>query len=293
VFRVEPFRAVPVELRAGHRSYRTAIQGFENDGELHRALDAELRPIRFPSEGLLLTDHLGAKLGVKPGDWITAEVQEASQPVREVQVAGLVSQYIGLSAYMQIEALNRMMQEGPVVSGGFLAVDGDRHAEIFDALKARPRVAGTTIREVAIEAFNETMGETLIIFALVNTLLAGSIAFGVVYNSARITLSETGRELASLRVLGFTRGEVAYILIGELTVLTLAAIPLGFLIGYQFCRLIAENLSSDLYRIPLVVEPATYGLSAAVLIASAVISALMMGRKLYHLDLVAVLKTRE
>jgi putative ABC transport system permease protein len=242
---------------------------------------------------VLLTDHLGKKLGVKPGDWITLEVQEGERPVRQVQVAGLVSQYLGLSAYMQIDALNRLMQEGPVISGAFLEADRARYTEIFDALQERPRVVGTAIREVSIHAFYETMGENLIVFALINTLLAGSIAFGVVYNSARITLSETGRELASLRVLGFTRGEVAYILIGELTVLTLAAIPLAFLIGRWFCSLIVDSFASDLYRIPLVVESGTYGLSALVVIASAVISALLMARKLYHLDLVAVLKTRE
>jgi putative ABC transport system permease protein len=293
VFRAEPFRAVPVELRAGHRTYRTAIRGFENRSELHRALSADLRPIELPPEGLLLTDHLGDKLGVKPGDWITVEVQEGAQPVRQVRVAGLVSEFIGIAAYMRLDALNRMMQEGPLVSGAFLAVDRNRQGQIFDALKARPRVAGTAIREVAIRTFYETMGETLLIFALVNTVLAGSIAFGVVYNSARITLSETGRELASLRVLGFTRGEVAYILIGELGVITLTAIPAGFFIGYEFCRLISENLTSDLYRVPLVIEPGTYGFSAAVVLGASVISALLMARNLYHLDLVAVLKTRE
>jgi putative ABC transport system permease protein len=220
-------------------------------------------------------------------------VREGAQPVRRVQVAGLVSEFIGIAAYMRLDALNRLMQEGPQVSGAFLAVDRNLRGQIFDALKARPRVAGTAIREVAIRAFYETMGETLLIFALVNTVLAGSIAFGVVYNSARITLSETGRELASLRVLGFTRGEVAYILIGELGMIVLAAIPAGFLIGYEFCYLIARNLTSDLYRVPLVIEPSTYGFSAVVVLGAAVLSALLTARNLYHLDLVAVLKTRE
>ncbi len=293
VFRAEPFRSVPVQLRVGHRTYRTAIQGFENRGDLYRTLDARLRPVEFPPEGVLLTDYLGERLGVQPGDWITVEVQEGAQPVREVQVAGLVSEYVGLSAYMHIDALNRLMQEGPVVSGAFLAVDRAQQTRLFAELRERPRIIGTSQREVGIQSFEETMGETLLVFAFVNTLLAGSIAFGVVYNAARITLSETSRELASLRVLGFTRGEVAYILIGELAVLTLLAIPVGFVIGYWFCAVIAQAFASELFRIPLIVEPSTYGFSAMIVLAAAVISALLMGRKLYHLDLVAVLKTRE
>jgi len=293
VLRAEPFRAVPVELHAGHRTHRTGIQGFENAGELHRTLDARLQPVEFPAEGLLLTDYLGEKLGVGPGDWITVAVQEGAQPVRQVQVAGLVSEYIGLSAYMRLDALNRLMQEGPVVSGAFLAVDPAYQTQVFRALRERPRVIGTSQREVAIQSFNETMAETILIFALVNTLLAGSIAFGVVYNAARITLSETSRELASLRVLGFTRGEVAYILIGELAVLTALAVPVGFAIGYGFCALVARAFASELFRVPLVIEPSTYGFSAVVVLVATVISALLMARKLYHLDLVAVLKTRE
>ncbi len=293
VFRAEPFRGVPVILRSGHRSYRTAIQGYQPGGELHRTLNADLQPIELPAEGVLLTDHLGERLGVAAGDTLTVEVLEGSQPVRQIRVAGLVSEFIGLSAYMQLESLNRLMREGHVISGAFLAIDNDQRNAIFERLQEWPRIAGIAQREVAIDAFVETMGETILIFAFINVLLAGSIAFGVVYNSARITLSEHGRELASLRVLGFTRGEISYILLGELALLVLAAIPLGFFIGYLFCRLIAASLTSDLYRVPLVLEPSTYGFSATVVLAAAVLSGLIMRYRLYRLDLVAVLKTRE
>lgn len=293
VLRAEPFRAVPVRLRAGHRTYRTAIQGYENGGELHRILNAELDPIVLPTEGVLLTDHLGERLGVKPGDRITVEVLEGAQPVRTVPVAGLVNEFIGLAAYMEIDALNRLMDEGHVISGAFLAIDDAQRQAVFDRLERRPRVLGIAQREVAINAFQETMGETILVFAFINVLLAGSIAFGVVYNSARITLSEHARELASLRVLGFTRGEITYILLGELGLVTLAAIPLGFVIGYGFCWLIAENLTSELYRVPLVLEASSYGFSATVVLAAATISGWIMRDRLYRLDLVAVLKTRE
>jgi putative ABC transport system permease protein len=156
-----------------------------------------------------------------------------------------------------------------------------------------PGVAGTVVREDAIRSFYDSMGGTLLLFTFVITLLAASIAFGVVYNSARIALSERSRELASLRVLGFTRGEISYILLGELGVLTLAAIPLGFLIAQGITAYIAERMKSDLYRVPMVMEGSSYGFAAAVVIVSALLSGLLVRRRLDRLDLVAVLKTRE
>jgi putative ABC transport system permease protein len=204
-----------------------------------------------------------------------------------------VKQFIGVSAYMDIHALNRFLREDSVLSGARLAVDERHQQEIYDALKEMPRVAATEVRENSIRSFYETLAETLLIFTTINTLLAATIAFGVVYNSARIALSERGRELASLRVLGFTRGEISYILLGELTALTLAAIPLGFIIGQAMCGYIASNLASDLYRVPLVLESQTYAFSATVILVATALSALIVRRKLDHLDLVAVLKTRE
>jgi putative ABC transport system permease protein len=221
------------------------------------------------------------------------EVLEGSRPVKEIPVAGLVGEYFGVNAYMDLAALNRMLGEGDAISGAFLSADREDRQKVYDALKEMPRVAGTVVREDAIRSFYETMGGTLLLFTFVITLLAGSVAFGVVYNSARIALSERSRELASLRVLGFTRGEISYILLGELGLLTAAGIPLGFLLARGMAAYIAERMKSDLYRVPLVMAPASYGFAAAVVIVSALLSGLLVRRRLDRLDLVAVLKTRE
>jgi putative ABC transport system permease protein len=289
----EVFRTVPARLRFGHRSYRTAIQGLESGGDLQRLLNTELKPIFLPSSGIVLTDHLGEILGVREGDKLTVEVLEGSRMEFSVPVAALVSQYIGVSAYMDLPALNRLMREGNTISGVYLAVDSGYLSEIFDKLKEIPRISGTEIREKAITNFYETMGETVLIFTFINTLLAGIIAFGVVYNSARIALSERSRELASLRVLGFTRGEISYILLGELSFLTLVAVPIGFLVGKGMCAYISDSLKTDLFRIPLVLEADTYAFAATVVLISACISGLLVRRRLDRLDLIAVLKSRE
>ncbi len=289
----EVFRSVPVRLRFEHRSYRTSVQGLEPDNRLHFLLNTKLEPINLPPSGIVLTDYLSGILGVRPGDMLTVEVLEGSRPVRQVPVVGFVKQYIGLTGYMDLSALNRLMQEGNAVSGAYLTTDSLYQHEIYKSLVEMPRVAGTVVRKDEIRNFYETQAEALLFFTLMATILAGTIAFGVVYNSARIALSERSRELASLRVLGYTRAEISYIFLGELGLLTLAAIPLGFLIGHALCAYIATALESDLFRIPVVIEPSTYSLAAAVVLVSACLSGLIVRHKLDHLDLVAVLKTKE
>lgn len=290
---VEPFRAVGAELVHGPRRYRTSIQGYPDNAQLHRALDRGLDPIRLPAAGMLLSAWLGRELGVGVGDTITVELLDGSGDVRRVPVAGLVHDFIGVSGYMRLDALNTLLDEGSVASGAYLAVAPGRLQSVFTALQRRPRVAAVSRRTAARDAFLETMGRTLLIFAFVNTLLAGSIALGVVYNSARIGLAERARELGSLRILGFTRGETAYILLGELALLTLAAIPVAGAIGWGFCYLIARGLSTELFRVPLVIEPGTYAFAAIVILVAAILSAVAVGRRLFRMDLVSVLKVRE
>jgi putative ABC transport system permease protein len=289
----EVYRAVPVRLKFQHRSYRTTIQGVEPGAHLQRLLDVDLQPIEVPPEGIVLTDHLGKILGARPGDWLTVEVLEGNRPLRRLQLAALAKQYVGVSSYMQRTALNRLMREGNAISGVNLMIDPRYQSEIYAKLKEIPRVATTTLRRQAITAFYEVQAETVLFFTFVATLLGGTIAFGVVYNTAHIALAERSRELASLRVLGFTRWEISYILLGELGVITLIAIPPGFLVGNLLCGYLVSNMQTDLYRVPLVLEPATYAFAATVVLISACISALAVRRKLDQLDLVAVLKTKE
>ncbi len=293
VRRAEVYRGVPVRLRYEHRSYRTMLEGLEPGGDIQRLLDADLDVIELPGAGVVLTDFLGKILGARPGDTLTVEVLEGARPVRELPVAGLAKQYLGVSGYMRLDALNRFMDEGHALSGAYLTVDAAREAKLYRELKDAPRVAGVVVREQEIRNFNETMNETLLFYTFVASVFSVIIAFGVVYNSARIALSERGRELASLRVLGFTRGEISYILLGELALLTLVALPLGMLAGRFLCWLIARNLQNDLYRVPLVLEPSTYAFAITVVLISAIVSGLVVRRRLDRLDLIGVLKTRE
>jgi putative ABC transport system permease protein len=289
----EGFRVVPAKLQFEHRSYRTGVYGINPEGSLMRLLDTDLKPIHVPPDGVILTDYLAELLHIRPGDLLTIEVLEGNRPIVQVPVLGTAKQYLGVNAYMQRDALNRLLKEGHALTGALMTVDRKYISDVYADLKGMPRIAGVVEQESAITAFWDNIATTILFFAFISTLLSATVSFGVVYNSMRIALSERNRELASLRVLGFERSEVAYILLGELGLLTLAAIPLGMLIGYGLCAYLAFQFDSDLYRVPLVLGLQVYALAGLTVVVSALISGWMIWRNLGHLDMVAVLKTKE
>ncbi len=289
----EPFRSVPVRLRNGHRSYDTGIEGIPPDPTLRRIINADLQPILIPPEGIVLTQNLAEILDVGPGDDVTVEVMEGRRYERSIPVAGLNEQYLGLGAYMNLEAANRLAGEGQAVSGAFLMIDEHYEDELTQALRERPQVASIVSQERTIAAFMETSAESMLAMTFILSLFAGVIALGVVYNSVRISLSERDRELASMRVLGFTRGEISYILLGEMAVLVLLAIPFGLGTGALLAMLSAASLETEMYRFPVILGSSTFALAATIVLVSALISALLIHRRLNKLDLIGVLKTRE
>ncbi len=286
-------RVVPARLRSGHRVRQLVVTGLPARPSLHRVVDRSLRPIELPPDGLVLSAKLGELLAVGPGDTVYMEVLEGARPVRPVVVNRLVEEYMGMSAYMEIDALRRVMREGGTLSGASMAVDRLELEQLYARLKETPAVAGVALKWTAIENFNETLRRNFNVMIFFNILFSSIIAFGVVYNAARIALSERSWELASLRVLGFTRAEISAILLGELGVVTLIAIPVGLLLGYGLAALTVTAFDTELYRFPLVVTARTFALAALVILVAATLSGLSVRRKLDQLDLVAVLKTRE
>ena len=293
VTRAEPFRAVAARVRFGPRHRRVGITGLVPDPQLFRPLDERGRPVPIPADGLVLSAKLAGLLGAKVGDVITVEVLEAERPTREVVLAGVTEDFAGLSAYMDIRAVRGMLRETDTASGAFLAVDPARQADLYAELKRTPRVASVSIKAAALRGFEQTMAESLLRMRAVNLVFASVIAFGVVYNTGRIALAERGRELATLRVIGFTRAEVSALLLGELAVLTVLALPVGMACGYGLASLAVVALETENQRFPLVVEPATYGLAAVVVLAAAAATGLVVRRRVDRLDLVEVLKARE
>lgn len=286
-------RIVPVRLRHGHREYRTSLEGLPDERHLQTVLDTRLDEIQMPWQGILMNDQLAKNLNVTIGDEIVVETLEGHQETFQVTVAATSQQFIGLGAYMRQEQLNRFMREGPAINSALLSVDKEQVQPLYRSLRDMPQVASINLRQTVIDSSYETLDRIVLWFTFINALLGAVIAFGVVYNTIRIALAERGRELASLRVLGYSHGEVAYILLGELAILTLISFPLGFVLGNSLCAFMAASLASDLFRVPLVLTPYTYAFSALVVILAAIASGALVWHRLKQLDLVEVLKTRE
>lgn len=293
VLRVEPFRVVPATLRAGPRSYRGAVTGVEPGSTLRRIVDGDGRVVEVPDAGLLLGAALARRLGVGAGDVVTVEVREGRRPVRDVVVSGLVGEAVGMSAYMDARALDRLVPEPGTVSGAYLAVDAREMSRLYRALKATPAIASVSARRDSLASFRKTITETIRVFEVIEATFAVIIAVGVVYNAARVSLAERSFELATLRVIGLTRGEISFILLGELAVLTALAIPVGLVLGHQITALVWAASHSDVVRLPLAIRPATYATAALVVSVTAALSGLLVRRRLDRLDLVGVLKARE
>lgn len=289
----EPVRAVPARIRSAQQSRIVSITGLVAGPTLNRVVDVSSGPMRLPPDGLVLSLKLAEVLHARVGDLVTVEVLDGRRPMALVPVAGVVEEYMGTSAYMEVSALRRLLHEGDAISGAFVQVDEALAEPLYRQLKRTPAVAGVSLKRSAIESFQKTLADTFYVMIFFNLLFSGIIAFGVVYNAARVSLSERSRELASLRVLGFTRGEISGILLGELAVVTLAAIPIGLVLGYLAASALVTAFNTELYRFPIVISARTYAYAASAVLVAAVLSGLAVRRRLDHLDLVAVLKLRE
>lgn len=295
VLQHEYYRQEPARLVAGHRSRRQPVMGMPADATLYRLVDSRGAVAVLPDddEGILLSATLAELLGVAPGDTLVVNLLEGSRRSRPVRVGGTIDEILGLSATMRREALDRLAGDGGVVHGAWLRIEPASRERLFATLKRLPGIAGVMMVPALRESFEELIARSLVVSTLILTLFACVLAFGVIYNGARISLSERARELSSLRVLGMTKREVTALLLGEQALLTLLALPLGSLFGIALSALLAHSLSAELYRLPLVFSGANFVFAWAVAIAVSMLSGLVVRRRLVRLDLIAVLKTRE
>ena len=281
------------ELIAGNHSRRVGISGLPPEAFLQRVIDRRNRRITLPPQGIVLSQVLGEALGVRPGDTLTVKILQGERPVRQVPVAAWAEDFAGVAAYMDLDGLNALLQEGDRVTGAHLTVRGSEWATFLEALKRTPRVGGVAVKDTMRESFRSTTAESIGLVQMIYLTFATVVAFGIVYNSARISLSERARELATLRVLGFSQGEVGAVLVGELVMLTVVALPLGLLFGSGMAKAILTSINTETVRLPLVLTWSNYAFAVMVVTAATAGSAVLACRKLNRLDLVGVLKARD
>jgi putative ABC transport system permease protein len=293
VLQSETARSVPVRLRAGQRSYRTAITAIAEHATMRRLVDTRLREVHVPDEGLMLSNLLAKRLDVRPGDRVTVELLEGNRAIREMTVSGVVKEFFGLTGYMSRPALNRLAGEGDAISAVRLRYDSAAEQRLYDWLKETPRVATVAVKHNMLASFRETSARNVLVFTTIITLFAAAVAVGVVYNNARVALAERAWELASLRVLGLTRGEVSVLLLGELAFELVLAVPVGLVLGWALAVFLAAMTHGETMTIPVVISGRTLAIAAFTMLGSGVLSALIVRRRIDQLDLIAVLKTRE
>ncbi|MGB7242016.1 MAG: FtsX-like permease family protein, partial [Sulfitobacter sp.] len=280
-------------LRNGHLSKRVAVESRRPGNDLSRVLDTEGMPIDVPAGGIVLSERLANHLDARNGDSIDIEFLSGRRETFGVNVTGLVELNFGLGAYMDSAYLNALFRQAPRLSTVNITLDPQQTEALHTAIKNTPRISGIVEMNDNRRAFEDTIEQNIVVMNTIYIVVAVLITIGVTYNAARIQLSERARELASLRILGFGRGEVSYILIGEMMLIALVAQPFGWLIGAGIAQMMTNAFTSDLYSIPLVLKPATFTLASLVVLSAAFASVMIVRRRLDRLDLVSVMKTRE
>jgi putative ABC transport system permease protein len=293
VFFAEGLRSVPVRFQAGHHTRDSVVMGYPAGLHLRRLLGANAEEHEVPENGILLTRKLGELLDVQIGDPVTVRLREGEWKVADVTVTGFVDEPFGLQGHMRDRQLNRLLGDSGTLNTVLLRVDPALSTDLERRLKAMPGVASVSSPKDFRRQFNDQSAAMMSLFTWILVLFASIIAVGVIYNNARVALSQRTRDLASLRVLGFTRREIAGILFGEQAIQVALAIPLGLWIGRKLARLMMSGADPEMYRLPIVVSEKTYVFAVAVTLGSAVVSAIILRSKLNRLDLIGVLKTRE
>ncbi|MFT7629694.1 MAG: putative ABC transport system permease protein [Mariniblastus sp.] len=289
----ETMRVVPSRMHFQHRSRRIGITGLEPDADLFRLLNAKEQVVQIPEHGVMLNSKVAEVLGCQKGDLVRVEILEAERPTVEMEVTAIVDEFGGMNAYMEKSRVHEMLNESAVASGAFLKVDANRLDDIYQELESRPGIGSVSIKNAAIKSFMETIADNMLTMRAFNIMFAIVIAIGVVYNSAQISLSEQSRDLATMRVIGFTRQEVSMVLLGEIGLFTVLAIPLGCAIGYGLAWALIQGLATENYRIPLVIDNSTFAFACSIVLAATFCSGLIVQRRISDLDLVSALKTRE
>jgi len=291
---LEPYRSLAVRIRSAHRDRRIGIIGLTRSDGMHRLLDMNAgEAVGLSESGIVLSSILAQTLNIEVGDYVTIEALEGRRPTFQVEVSGLINDFSGLVAYMNMNEINRQMQEQNTIGGVYLLVDPTHIDSLYGELRDMPRVVAVNVKSSTVKNFRETIARNSQLMRPFLIGFATVIAFGVIYNSARISLSERSRDLATLRVLGFTRREITAIQLGELVIITGIAIPFGLVLGYFLSWFTSVSTESELFRIPFIIEPSTFAMAAIVVITAAAVSGIIVRRRLDKLDLVSVLKSRE
>lgn len=291
VIAAEPFRSVPIRIRHGQRSKRLGLMGLESKPMLFRVMGDRNQSIELPDgSGLTITRKLAELIDAREGDVVEIELMEGQDRSLRLPIATIFPNYTGPAAYMNRFELHRLLQEGERLSGAFVRIHAAKRSQVYREIKETPAVVGILDKQAAVTNFRSIISRSTFWMRTINALFAAFIAFGVSYNSALIAYTERARDLATMRVMGFSQRELAAILLTEIGIITLLAIPIGMPLGYALCFWTTLAVDTESHRFPLIVNPDTYVYGIVVLCVSIAISSFAILRLLKQIDILAVLK---
>jgi putative ABC transport system permease protein len=290
---LEPSRLTAVRIHFQGRNRQIVLRSLIPGAMHSRAVDTHMHEIPPPTDGLIVSAKLAEVLGAKIGDLVEVEALEGKRPIQAMPIMALAEDFTGIAAMMELHAINRFLGEGDVITGASIGLDMSRRAEFLAALKEIPRVSTVAIKETMRKSFRDTTAQMMGLIQSIYLLFSVVVAFGVIYNNARISLAERARELATLRVIGMTQREVAAIIVTELVILACLAVPIGLVLGTGFATVIVTAVNTETVRLPLVFTSYTYSFAVVVVTTASVLSAIVVLRKLKQLDLIATLKAPE
>lgn len=293
VLAAEGQRVVPVRVRTARRTREVALVVTPDGSTLRRQLDAGGRELPLPSSGVALSRALADVLDIAPGDPIDVDILEGSRTRRVLRVTALIDDAFGLYVYAREPAFLRETGEPRVVSEVMLSIDRREIDALWRALARFPSVTAFVRPEVERDTFRRQIAEVFRTFQFILAGFALAIAVAVVFNNARIAFVARARDLATLRILGFTRAEVARGLLAEQVVQLALGIPLGLPLGGWLVSLVLSLPDVELYRLPRWVASASYATGGVAVLAAGLLCALWVALGVRRMDLVAVLKAAD
>jgi putative ABC transport system permease protein len=293
VLAVEGYRIVPVRIRHRNHKRELSLTGWPENPTMRRRLDVHLSPIALPEQGILLSRFFREEWGLRPGESVELEVLEGDARTFHVPVAGFTDDLVGLSASMRIEELWRLMSESPDYNLVTLLVDPRRSSEVYVALKEMPLAVAVHLKSALYRGFEESMGGIMDVMSAVLMSFSLVIALGIIFNSVQSSFSERSWELASLRILGFTRGSVYWMLMSEIILQVLSSLLPGCLLGHAVMKGVMMAVQTEQFMFPLVILPSSYALGVLSVLTALAVSGLIVRRSMGRLSLTQALKARE
>ncbi len=288
---VEPIAEYPFRLKNGWREKNTMIMGIERNSRVYHLSGLNGGRIDVPREGILLTEGLAESLGVKRGDMLTIEALNKPGIERQVTVKGLVEEYMGGSGFMELDVLNGVLQEGSTINNALINLRYNSGNFVRD-IEGMAYVQSVREPDDMVKQYNEYMG---LMYAYIGVIITLSciMGFAIIYNTTTISIMERKRELASLRIMGFTNKKVSELIFNENTAVSvmglIVGMPLGRFMGVQMLNYVPEDMMS----LPLVIFPKTYVLAAVTVALFVILAQMANMRRISRMDLVEVMKSRE